>query len=79
MIQPTGHKKFNKKEGPSEDASISFIRGNKINNHDRQGEGGNWMGGERGTGSGMRGNRREAQTARRMNINMQLQGVGDGL
>jgi hypothetical protein len=30
MIQFTDSKKFNKKEGPSEDASISLRRGNKI-------------------------------------------------
>jgi hypothetical protein len=30
MIQPTDHKKFNKKEGPSEAASIPLKRGNKI-------------------------------------------------
>ena len=30
MIYPTDHKKFNKKEGPSEDASIPLRRGNKI-------------------------------------------------
>jgi hypothetical protein len=30
MIQLTGHMKFNKKEGPSEDASIPLRRENKI-------------------------------------------------
>jgi hypothetical protein len=30
MIQPTDHKKFNKKEGPSEDTLTPLIKGNKI-------------------------------------------------
>jgi hypothetical protein len=30
LIQSTTHKKFNKKEDPSEDASIPLRRGNKI-------------------------------------------------
>ena len=30
MIQPRNHKKFNKKEGPSEDASVPLRMGNKI-------------------------------------------------
>ena len=30
MIQPIDHKKFNKKEGPSKDASIPLKKGNKI-------------------------------------------------
>ena len=37
MIQLTDCKKFNKKEGPSEDVSIPFRRGNKTN-HGRQRE-----------------------------------------
>jgi hypothetical protein len=35
-------------------------------------------GGEKETGSGMRGGRRETQRARRLNGNMPLQGVGSG-
>jgi hypothetical protein len=57
-IQPTDRKKFNKKEGPSEDASIPLTRGNKIITQGTKGEGHlgrRWVGeGKRGTGSGVR-------------------------
>jgi hypothetical protein len=39
MIHLTEPKKLNKKEGPSEDASIPLRRGEQ-SNHGRQGEGG---------------------------------------
>jgi hypothetical protein len=41
IIKPTEHKKLNKKEGLSEDASVPLRRENK-NNHWRQREGGTW-------------------------------------
>jgi hypothetical protein len=44
MIQPTDHKKFNKKEGPSEDASNILRRGNKIIIGDRERERPGWVG-----------------------------------
>ena len=79
MVQHTDCKKFNKKEGPFEDASISLRRGNKMI---MEAEGGRNLGGRgkkdrnSGVGSCMRG-RREAQRTRRMNQNMQLLGVGE--
>jgi hypothetical protein len=39
MIQPTDHKKFNKKEGSSEDTLIPLRRWNKIITGDRGREG----------------------------------------
>jgi hypothetical protein len=48
MIQPTDHKKFNKKKDPSEDASIPLRRGNKITGGTRR-EAPGW---ERGGGKG---------------------------
>jgi hypothetical protein len=47
MIQPTDHKKFNKKEGLSEDASIP-LRWGEQNNQKRQREGKNLRREERG-------------------------------
>ena len=49
MIQPTDHKKFSMKEGPSEDAS-NPLRSGKQNNHGRQREGGTWPGRAGGEG-----------------------------
>ena len=48
MIQPTDHKKFNKKEGPSEDASIPLRRENKIIMGGRGSEELGWKTGGRG-------------------------------
>ena len=72
-IHNTDSKKLDKKESPR--------RGNKIVMGDRGREGPEWERGgeERGTGSGTGEDRREAQMARRMNENMQLQGWGLGL
>jgi hypothetical protein len=50
MIKPTGHKKFNKKEGSSEDASIPLKRGNKIITGSKGR--GVWGGQESGRGKG---------------------------
>ena len=55
LIQPTGHKKFKKKEGPSEDASNPLRMGDKIVTGGR-GRGdlvGNRHGEDKGTASGM--------------------------
>jgi hypothetical protein len=60
---------------------ISFRRGDKIITGDRGREGLRWVwegGGKKGDRSRHRGDRREAQRARRMNGNMQLSGVGVG-
>jgi hypothetical protein len=65
---------FNKKEGPSEDASIPLRRGNKIITGGRGRKECRWERGggrEKGAGSGMGGDRR-------MNENMQLYRLGMG-
>jgi hypothetical protein len=49
-IQPRVHKKFNEKEGPSEDASIPFRRGNKIITECREREGPGWLRGQEKVG-----------------------------
>ena len=64
MLQSTDPKKLNKKEGPSEDASIPLRRGNKIIMGGRGREGPGWergQGGKGGPESGIGGDRREAQ------------------
>ena len=56
--QPTERKKFNKQEGPTEDASIPLRRGNKIVTGGRGKEGPEWerdREGKRRTGPGMGG------------------------
>ena len=78
---PTDCKKFNKKKGPSEDASIPRrSRGGGQNNHGRLREKGTWEGEDRekGAGSNMGRGKRETPRARRMHGNMQLPGVGGG-
>jgi hypothetical protein len=68
--------KFNKKKGPSEDALIPLRRGIKIILESREREGPGGRGGgewKRGSGSGIRGDRREAK--RKMNGNMPLWGL----
>lgn len=76
MIQLIDHKRFNKKESPSENASIPFRKGNKIiMGWGRRREGPGRDRRERGQDEVWEG---EAQMARRMNKNMQLQGVGIG-
>ena len=70
---------LNKKEGPSEDASIPLRKGNKIITGDGGGRSLSEKGEreeKRGAGSDMGGDRREAQRARRMNGNMQKRGLG---
>ena len=72
---------MNKKEGLSEDASISLIKRNKMIIRSREREKSEWerrRGRERGAGSGTGRERREAQRARRMHGNRHLQGVGGG-
>jgi hypothetical protein len=82
MIYPTNPKKLNKKEGLSEDVSSPLRRENKIvMRHRKEGM---WVGegrgkANRGAGSGVRRVRREAQRAKRMNGNLQVQGVGGSL
>jgi hypothetical protein len=83
--QPTDSKKRNKQKGPSEEASIPLRIGKEIITGGR-GKGGSrweraeWGGGEKGeTGSDMGGgDRREAQRAKNMNGNKQLQEAGGG-
>jgi hypothetical protein len=48
MIQGTDGKKFNEKEGQSEDASIPFRRRNKIMMRGRRREGPKWESGGKG-------------------------------
>ena len=50
MLHSTDPKKLNKKEGPSEDASIPLRRGNKIVMGDRGRKGTVWERGESGEG-----------------------------
>jgi hypothetical protein len=81
MKQPTDHRKFNKKEDPSENASFPLRRGNKIIIGGTGREELGWERGGRvknGAGSGMGQNRREAQRARRINVIMQQYGVRRG-
>jgi hypothetical protein len=58
------------------------VKKGEQNNHWKQREGKNWVGEwrgrEKGTGSSIGGDRKEAQTTRRMNGNMQLHGVWAG-
>ena len=61
MIQGTDGKKFNEKEGQSEDASIPFRRRNKIMMRGRRRAGPKWA--SRPSG----GDRREDHWVRRMN------------
>jgi hypothetical protein len=79
MTQPTDPRKFNKKEGASEEGSIPLRRGTKSS---WEAEGGRDLDekGERGKGGRIRdgGDRREAQRARRMNRNMKQWGLGWG-
>jgi hypothetical protein len=42
-IRPIDYKKFNKKEGPSEDTSIPLRKGD-LNNYRKRREGGMWEG-----------------------------------
>ena len=63
-MYPTEPEKLNKKEGPSEDASIPLRRGNKIIMRGMR-EGPKWESGKR-AGSCMGGDRRETQRFRRM-------------
>ena len=77
MIQLADQMKFNKKEGPSEDAAIPHRIGDKIITKSRRREGHGWKmgrGRKKGTRSGMRGDR----STRRINGNMQLTGCGCG-
>ena len=77
MIQLIDCMKFNKKEGPSEDASIPLRMGDKIITKSRRREGHGWKmgrGRKKGTRSGMRGDK----STRRINGNMQLLRVGAG-
>ena len=53
MIQPIDYKKFNKKEGPSEDGSTPLISENKIIRGGRGTLVGEERGMGKGTGSGM--------------------------
>ena len=69
MIYPTHHKKFNKKEGQSVDASILLRTLNKIIIGRKGRERPRWKMGGRGekwAKAGMRRNRRESQRARKM-------------
>jgi hypothetical protein len=68
MIYLINPKKLNKKKGPSENALIPYRRDNKISVGCRR----------RGRKTGIGGDRREAQKARRMNGNMQPLGIGGG-
>jgi hypothetical protein len=76
MVYPTDPKKLDKKEGPSEDASIPLRRRNKITMGGRGKERTRWERGtrcERGGGEGKggriryQGDRKEAHRTRRMN------------
>jgi hypothetical protein len=65
-VRSTDTKKLRKKEGTSVDALILLRSGNKIIMGDREREVPGWErkgGGERGEGSGIGGDRREAQRA----------------
>jgi hypothetical protein len=55
MLQPTDHKKFNKKEGPGEDVSIPPRRGKKIMGGRWRGNRGRLRGRGRERGSAMEG------------------------
>jgi hypothetical protein len=76
VICLTDPEKLNKKEGPSEDASIILLRrGNKIIMGGKRRERPGWEWGERQkrwVGSGMGRDRREAQRARRITGNMPI-------
>ena len=63
MLQLTDHMKLNKKEGPSEDTSITFRKGTKKYGRLEEGQTcGRWDGmGKRETGSGMMGKREKAK------------------
>lgn len=79
MMYPTNPKKLNKKKGSSEDASIPPRRGNKIVILGRGRKGHGWeREGNRGAGSGMGRDKREAQRFRRMNGNLQVLRMGGG-
>ena len=71
-IKHIDYKKFNKKEGPSNDVSIPLRQGKKIITGGKGREGPGWKrvrGEEKwGTGSGIGGDRRHVQKARRMEI-----------
>ena len=76
MIQSIDHMKLNKKEGLSEDTSIPLRRGNKIITDDRgrvvpERTGDKLV--KREIGSGIGGDKRKTQGAKRTNRNMQLQ------
>jgi hypothetical protein len=83
VIQLTNlHKKYNKQEGLSVDASIPIGRGNKIIMVCKWKEGLGWERGREGewggTGSAMGVDRREAHWARKMDGSMWLQRVSAG-
>jgi hypothetical protein len=75
IIQPTEHKKLNKKEGSSEDGSIPFRRGEDkliMEGRGRKLGGRGDLEGKRRQGQlwGMKEDKRKAQRIRKMNRNM---------